>query len=64
MVNPTRIWKLKFKIKDILFVAFQQKKIQNLSEPSMSRYGATVYPYSDQTCGDFVFRDDFGRPKH
>ena len=26
LVNPTRIWKLKFEIKDLLFVAFQQKK--------------------------------------
>ena len=30
MVNPTRIWKLKLENKDILFVAFQQKKIQSL----------------------------------
>ena len=28
--NPTRIWKLKLENKDILFVAFQQKKIQSL----------------------------------
>ena len=27
MVNETRIWNLKFKIKDMLFVAFQQKKL-------------------------------------
>ena len=26
LVNPTRTWKLKFESKDLLFVAFQQKK--------------------------------------
>jgi len=32
MVKTTRIWKLKFEIKDLLFVAFQQKWTQSLSK--------------------------------
>jgi hypothetical protein len=30
-LKETRIWKLKYESKDILFVAFQQKKTSNLS---------------------------------
>ena len=36
LVNPTRIWKLKFDFKDLLFVAFQQKELQSLHKPFMS----------------------------
>ena len=36
MVNETRTWKLKIENKDLLFVDFQQKKIQNLHKPYMS----------------------------
>ena len=36
MVNATRIWKLKIDLKDLLFVAFQQKKLQSLHKPFMS----------------------------
>ena len=36
LVNSTRIWKLKHEIKDLLFVAFQQKKLQSLHKPFMS----------------------------
>ena len=36
MVNATRIWKLKFDLKDLLFVAFQQNKLQSLRKPFMS----------------------------
>ena len=36
MVNPTRTWKLKLEIKDLLFIAFQQKKLQSLHKPFMS----------------------------
>jgi len=35
--NPTRIWKLKLENKDLLFVAFQQKKPQSLHKLCMSR---------------------------
>ena len=36
MVNETKIWKLKLESKDLLFVAFQQKKPQNLHKLCMS----------------------------
>ena len=36
LVNPTRTWKLKFESKDLLFVAFQQKKPQSLHKLCMS----------------------------
>ena len=46
--NPTRIWKLKLENKDLLFVAFQQKKPQSLHKLCMSR--ATIYPLTGQSC--------------
>ena len=33
MVNKQEYWKLKYEIKDLLFIAFQQKKNQSLTEP-------------------------------
>jgi len=32
MVNKTRTWKQKFEIKDLLFIAFQQKKTPEPSQ--------------------------------
>ena len=32
MANETRIWKLKLEIKDLLFVAFQQKETPESSQ--------------------------------
>ena len=33
MANQLEFWKLKCEIKDLLFIAFQQKENQNLTEP-------------------------------
>ena len=55
MVNPTRISKVKFEIKDLLFVAFQQKKPQSLHKLCMSR--ATIYPLTGQSCRVLVYSD-------
>ena len=33
MVNQLEYWKLKYEIKDLLFIAFQQKENQSLTEP-------------------------------
>ena len=33
MVNQLESWKLKFESKDLLFIAFQQKENQSLTEP-------------------------------
>ena len=35
MVNQLESWKLKFESKDLLFIAFQQKKNQSLTEPGI-----------------------------
>ena len=55
MVNKTRFWKLKLESKDLLFVAFQQNKTQNLSKPNMFTYGITIYPQTDQSCWVLVY---------
>ena len=33
MVNQLEYWKLKYEIKDLLIIAFQQKENQSLTEP-------------------------------
>ena len=33
MINQLEFWKLKSEIKDLLFIAFQQKENQSLTEP-------------------------------
>ena len=53
--NPTRIWKLKLENKDLLFVAFQQKKPQSLHKLCM--YRATIYPLTGQSCWVLVYSD-------
>ena len=37
MVHQLESWKLKLESKDLLFIAFQQKENQNLTEPYIAK---------------------------
>ena len=44
MVNQLESWKLKFESKDLLFIAFQQKENQSLTEPCIVLLGGLCIP--------------------